>query len=297
LGELPEAAFRYNPLELVATVDDNDVPIVLSDKATSELMEVLAANPQSKIARDRDAQLAASCQQQFAEVQALSVTVDTGTRELALIERRWNQAKAACGDKWRPEQESALVAFQESVEKTARERTARACSDTAARALEFFDQDPDGIEENTTEIIEAVRKSCDGVADAATIIAPVEARVRKLDAARTRAAKRDAMLAKMNERYSAHDALGLQAIVAKDADAKAVLLGNGQGPALAKALAEYWIEKAAQGAGNQNQLCATRSLVRLAAGDLEWSKLRRAAVERAGVARGSKVAQAMEACK
>ena len=68
-------------------------------------------------------------------------------------------------------------------------------------------------------------------------------------------------------------------------------------PPVVRGLADYWIDKAGQGSGNQSQLCATRLLVKLAAGDLEWNKLRRTAVERAGVARGSKIAKAMEACK
>jgi hypothetical protein len=298
LAELPESAFHDDQLELVANVEDGEANVLLSEAATTRLMEALVSNPQSRISRDRDTALATSCQQQVLEAKSGTVSIETSTREIQLLERRWSQAKSVCEDKWSKEYEDSMAAFHEAVEQTARERAARACDDAGQRALTAFDEGGDEADDfSTPDLLEALRRVCTGSKDADAIVARVEARARKAETARARLAQRDALLAKLQERSSAHDASGFQSVLAKSDDARAALLSSGQAATITATLAQYWIEKAGAGTGNQSQLCAARSLMRLTSGDLEWSKLRRNAVERAGVAKGSKIASAMEACK
>jgi hypothetical protein len=315
LGELPESAFKSSQLELTATLSEGATPVVLSEKSTSRLLDALAADPQARIARDRDAQKLASCEQQVASAATLQVTVDTGARELQRIEGQWQQARESCGDKWQPSHEEAFTKFHAQVEATAQERANKVCADAVKSAMLDFDgpaeggmdgggdyygpatADPDNPDLKAA--IEAVHTSCKDLPNGAKAIASVDDRLNKLRKDLEREKRRNAVFATMQERFQANDAVGLASIVVKDADARAALVSSPQAASLMVGLASFWVGRVEQGSGGSAnaQLCATRTLIRVVAGDAEWMKLRKSAVERAGVVNGSRLAKTMDGCK
>lgn len=315
LGELPESAFKSTQLELTATLSEGTTPVVLSEKSTSRLLDALAADPQARIARDRDAQKLASCEQQVASASALQVTADTGSRELQRIGEQWQHARESCGDKWQPSHEDALTKFHAQVEATTQDRANKVCAEAVQSAMLDFDgpadermggggddygpatADPDNADLKAA--IEVVHTRCKDLPNGVKAIASVDNRYNKLKNDIEREKRRNAVLEKMQERFSANDAVGLASIVVKDTDARAVLVSSPQASSLMVGLASFWVGRVEQGsAGSATaQLCATRTLIRVVAGEAEWMKLRKSAVERAGVVNGSKLAKTMDGCK
>lgn len=315
LGELPESAFKSTQLELTATLSEGTTPVVLSEKSTARLLEALGSDPQARVARDRDAQELASCEQQVASASMLQATVETGSRELRRMEEQWQHAHESCGDKWQPSHEEALAKFHAQVEATAQDRANKVCAEAVQSAMLDFDgpadagmdgggdyygpatADPDNAD--LLAAIDAVHTRCKDVPNGAKAMATVDARLSKLKKDTEREKRRGAVLATMQQRFEANDAVGLASLVVKDADARAVLVSSPQASSLMVGLASFWVGRVEQGSPGSatSQLCATRTLIRVVAGDAEWMKLRKSAVERAGVVNGSKLAKTMDGCK
>jgi hypothetical protein len=137
LSALPEAAFRGTELTLVLEVEGAAFPVTLPKLATSMLLTVLAGDSRSRVAIDRDAARAAVCEAQVSGATALGVTAATTDRELDRVLEQWRLARAACGDKWQPQNDQAYGVFAVQVEARQQElaRVAEADALEEQRAL------------------------------------------------------------------------------------------------------------------------------------------------------------------
>ena len=239
----------------------------------------------------------ASCQQQVDAAQALTVTIETGARELKRIEQQWTQAKSACASRWTVEQ--AFTAFHTQMDVTAQQRATKSCDEAGQQATGALDaSEAEGGESRWSpdDLASAVREQCKDVSNGPAVVAAVDQRVRKLQASREREKKREAALDVLNQRLRQNDAVGLLATISKDPDAKAMLLGSANSADLVIGLAKHWISNLA-GAGAQNQLCASHGLSASCREIWEWTKLRAEAVANAGPVNGTKISNVMKACK
>lgn len=288
--ELPGTALGGHNLTVNVAIGDAQVPVRLGSSEIDSLRANLEADPDSKISRDREAKKTATCQYLVDTVAAERVTSETSDRQVARLQRDWEQAKATCGDKWIPEHEQRLAKFKADVEASAKERATRACQDAVATARETISLDGDVATE-----IDAARKACDGIESGPKLLGALDEALRRRKAERVRAEQRTASTEALATRMRAHDAVGVRAMLAKDPELKSLLRGDAGWTVV---IASHWIGQLERGVSSTEvraQLCASRALVFAFAGEAEWNRLRTKAVERNDVTKGARIAKEMNA--
>ncbi len=298
LRDLTEDALTSDGLELTLSIDEARVVTTVPADATAALLAQLAAEPTTRVARDREARARAGCAEQVARATGGTIDVDTSSATVAGIESAWRQARTRCDDRWTPEHEQAFAAFRAQVQATTEARAIRDCAEAGARgAAVVAELLEDGEPLDDEAVRDDVSQRCEGAPNQAAVVARVVARLKEAERDRARAQRLEAIVEALNGRLGANDAVGLRALVARDRDAAAVLRTAPGTPGWLVELARHWIgqlERGGSAAALRPQLCAARGLVQAFVGQAAWNKLRADVARRGDVARAARIAKELD---
>lgn len=289
MAAVPEMAFSERRLQLTATIgDDASLDITLSEQTTSSLLDALAADADSKVAHDRDEKARASCQQQVDDLTAARYD-PANSRDVTVLEQRWQRAHSACGDKWLPDHDAALARFHDAVAKAEAERRAADChafvEDLSAQMAELPPATPEAIEQ-------AVTSKCQGVDGMDKLVADLVRQQKEIQAASAKAQYLAELEQKIDASFQSNDAAALLGLT-KDKDVRAAMIRLGPSPFVS--LAQAWVHRIPN--ADARQLCASRSLLVMVAGTAAWGQLRASSIKAVDPVTGSRIAQAMDGCK
>lgn len=263
---LEERAFVGATLPLRLSIDGREVPLELAAAQAEPLLAQLAADPASRVSRDREARQRAECESKVAGARAHVVEEDSTDEDVADAERAWQRAEELCGARWRPEHGEARDALRARITSTAKARASARCDAAAGRASAALAERFEGDEPlQLDELYAEVVARCQGAANGAAVTAAWARRKVLIGAAE-----------ELDEHLERHDAIALRTQL-RQPELAAALRREEWWPSNVEALAAYWIgalEGGGMSAPARAQLCAARALYLAFVGKAPWARLR-----------------------